>query len=54
MRRMMLIEGVVAVEQARRGDEADLVPRLVGEALRFGQVGHRARSGCAAAYLTFT
>ena len=31
---------VVAVEQARRGDEADLVLRLVDEALRLGQVGH--------------
>jgi len=32
--------GVVAVEQAGRGDEADLVLRLVDEALGLGQVGH--------------
>ena len=32
---------VVAVEQARRGDEADLVHRLVDERLAASDIGHR-------------
>ena len=36
---------VVTVEEARRGDEADLVLCLVGEAFRIGQVGHGVAPG---------